>query len=80
MLTKAAGPRPGRLCTIRPGLADLWQLHYAADSDPQHNVAENLIANVDEKSDGHSIEVKAYPDGKFSVTNSRNGFSKKYPQ
>jgi len=63
-----------------PGLQDLWQLHYAADSDPQHNVAESLIANPDEKRDGNFIEVKAKPDGKFSVTNSRNGYSRKYPQ
>lgn len=61
-----------------PGLADLWQLHYAIDSDKEHNVAEDLIANIDEKSDGHYLEVEAESDGKFSVTNSRNGLEKKY--
>jgi competence protein ComEC len=61
-----------------PDLADLWQLHYAMDSDTQHNAPESMIANVDEKSDGHYIEVEAGSDGKFSVTNSRNGLEKNY--
>jgi beta-lactamase superfamily II metal-dependent hydrolase len=61
-----------------PDLADLWQLHYAMDSDKQHNAVENLIANTDEKSDGHYIEAIAGPDGKFSITNSRNGLKKDY--
>ena len=61
-----------------PDLRDLWQLHYAVDSDHQHNAPEDLIANIDEKSDGHYIEVRAGSDGKFSVTNSRNGLEKKY--
>jgi competence protein ComEC len=61
-----------------PDLADLWQLHYAMDSDMQHNAPESFIANVDEKSDGHYIEVEAGVDGKFSVMNSRNGFQKDY--
>jgi competence protein ComEC len=77
---KGGRPEAWQIVHDSPGLADLWQLHYAADSDSKHNVPESLIANVDEKSDGHSIEVKARPDGKFSVSNSRNGYSKKYSQ
>ncbi|MGA8152065.1 MAG: MBL fold metallo-hydrolase [Terriglobales bacterium] len=77
---KGGRPEAWQVVEESPGLEDLWQLHYAADSDPKHNVAESFIANLDEKSDGHSIEVKAKPDGKFSVTNSRNGYTKKYPR
>jgi competence protein ComEC len=77
---KGGRPEAWQIVHDSPGLADFWQLHYAADSDPQHNVAEGFIANLDEKSDGHSLEVKAKPDGKFSVTNWRSRFSKKYPQ
>ena len=77
---KGGNPDAWQIVHDSPGLADLWQLHYAADSDPRHNVAESNIANLDEKSDGHSFEVKAKPDGRFSVTNSRNGYSKNYPQ
>jgi competence protein ComEC len=61
-----------------PDIADLWQLHYAMDSDQQHNAPEALIANVDEKSDGHDIEVEAGSDGRFTTTNSRNGQEKTY--
>ena len=77
---KGGNPDAWQIVHNSPGLADLWQLHYAADSDPKHNVPESFIANLDDKSDGHSIEVKAKADGKFSVTNSRNGYSKNYPQ
>jgi competence protein ComEC len=61
-----------------PDLADVWQLHYAMDSDRAHNVPEDRIANINEGPDGHFIEVRAEPGGKFSVTNSRNGLEKKY--
>jgi competence protein ComEC len=77
---KGGRPESWQVVHDSPGLEDLWQLHYAADSDAQHNAAEGFIANLNEKSDGSFIEVKAKPDGKFSVTNSRNGLSKKYPQ
>jgi len=74
------GGKPGSWQTIHdsPNLADLWQLHYAEDSDTQHNAAENLIANIDAASDGHYIKVEASADGDFTVTNSRDGFRKKY--
>jgi competence protein ComEC len=61
-----------------PGLADMWQLHYAVDGGKDHNVADDLIANVDQKSDGHSIKVEAEPDGSFTVVNSRDRLSRKY--
>ena len=61
-----------------PGLQDLWQLHYAVAAGPKHNMATDLIANIDEKSDGHWIKVSALPDGTFTVLNSRNNFEKTY--
>jgi competence protein ComEC len=61
-----------------PDIAALWQLHYAVDSDKLHNVPDDFIANIEEKSDGHDIEVRANSDGTFSLTNSRNGFEKTY--
>ena len=59
------------------GLEDLWQLHYAADSDKAHNSRDNLIANTGD-ADGNYIKVVAHQDGSFDVTNSRNNFSKDY--
>jgi len=75
---KGGSPEAWQIIHDSPDLGDLWQLHYAMDSDNQYNVPRNLIANVDEKSDGYSIEVRAGSDGKFSVTNSRNGIQKQY--
>jgi hypothetical protein len=75
---KGGNPEAWQIIHDSPDLADLWQLHYAIDSDQAHNAAQSSIANVDERSDGHCIEVEAGSDGKFSVTNSRNGLEKKY--
>ena len=63
-----------------PGLEDLWQLHYALDSDKEHNVPEMFIANPDENCEGKYIKVTAEQDGSFTVSNSRNGYKKTYPK
>jgi competence protein ComEC len=63
-----------------PGLEDLWQLHYALDSDKEHNVAETFIANLTETCEGNYIKVTADLDGSFTVFNSRNGFKRTYPK
>jgi beta-lactamase superfamily II metal-dependent hydrolase len=60
-----------------PGLLDLWQLHYAVAGGPDHNAPEQLIANVDEAT-GYGIKVSADRDGSFTVTNARNGQTKRY--
>jgi len=61
-----------------PGLQDLWQLHYALDSDKAHNVPEMFIANLDEKCEGKYIKVTAERNGTFTVLNSRNDYKKTY--
>ncbi len=61
-----------------PGLQDLWQLHYALDSDKAHNVPEMFIANLDENCEGKFIKVTAEPNGTFTVLNSRNNYKKTY--
>ena len=61
-----------------PGLENLWQLHYALDSDEEHNVAEMFIANPAENCEGKYIKVTAEPDGTFTVLNSRNDYKKVY--
>jgi competence protein ComEC len=60
-----------------PGLADLWQLHYAVDAGNNNNSPEQFIANPDETT-AYFIKVTARPDGSFSVTNARNGYHKEY--
>jgi beta-lactamase superfamily II metal-dependent hydrolase len=62
-----------------PGLLDLWQLHLATRNDAAHNAADRFIANTAaEKCAGQWIKIVARQDGTFTVTNSRNNFTKTY--
>jgi len=70
-----------------PGLEDLWQLHYGVEAGPR-NSAEQFLANlgtagtkesgVPDEMPANYIKLSARPDGGFTLTNSRNGFSKEY--
>ncbi len=75
---KGASPAAWQIVHDSPGLEDLWQLHYAEESDRDHNVAENRIANVKENCEGKYIKATAEMDGTFTVTNGRNGEQKTY--
>jgi competence protein ComEC len=64
-----------------PGLEGIWQGHLSlTDKDPGHNTAPDMIANFEETADCKGNEITAWvgADGKFTVTNGRNGFSKNY--
>jgi len=76
---KGGSPESWQVIHDQPGLQGFWQLHYADDAGADHNVADDLIANTSDSSDGHFIEVHAYPDGTFEVTNSRNHRVQQYP-
>lgn len=57
----------------------LWQLHYAADSPPGHNVSNDFIANPDENHDaGFAIKALANADGTFVVVNTRDHIRREY--
>src|SRR5258708_2336883 len=79
------GPRKGgskeawEIIHSSPGLEDLWQLHYAMDSDKEHNVPEMFIANPAEQCEGKYIKVTADLDGTFTVMDFKNGYQKKNP-
>lgn len=75
---KGSSPAAWQIVHDSPGLEDLWQLHYAAESDKDHNVAEDRIANVKENCEGKYIKVTAEADGAFTVTNARTGVTKTY--
>ncbi len=49
-------------------------------SDAAHNTSEELTANLVAADDceGHWIKASVQPDGSYTITNSRNGFSKTY--
>jgi len=64
-----------------PGVEGIWQQHLSLiDKDRNHNTAEDMIANFEETAEckGNWISASVAPDGKFTVTNGRNGFSKSY--
>ena len=75
---KGGSPAAWQIVHDSPGLEDLWQLHYAAESDRDHNIAEERIANVKENCEGKGIKVSAEADGAFTVTNGRTGVQKAY--
>src|SRR6516162_9834103 len=56
---KGASPAAWKVVHESPGLEDLWQLHYAAESDKDHNVDPDHLANVKENCEGKYIKVTA---------------------
>jgi len=74
---KGGSPQAWQTVHETPGVEDLWQLHYAMDSDKAHNSAENLIANVND-SEANYFKLVAQADGSFTIQNSRNNFEKSY--
>ncbi len=77
------GPRKGgesqvlEIVRSSPGLEDLWQLHYSATGE-EKNAPADFIANLEEKCEAKGIKISVRRDGEFTVTNSRNDFSKTY--
>ena len=63
------------------GIEGIWQGHLSLlDKDPAHNTAEDMIANLEDTPEckGATIRAVVGRDGKFTVSNNRNGFSKTY--
>mgnify|MGYP006282152905 FL=1 len=64
-----------------PALEGIWQVHLALlDRDPAHNTVEDMIANFEDSADckGNVIKASVAADGRYTVTNGRNGFSRTY--
>jgi beta-lactamase superfamily II metal-dependent hydrolase len=80
------GPRkggpPSVFETLRqsPGLEDIWQGHLALGAPKEVNTDEKMIANMEPTAEckGNLIQLSVAPDGKYTITNLRNGFSKTY--
>jgi competence protein ComEC len=75
---KGSSPAAWQVVHDAPGLEDLWQLHYAEESDKLHNVDADHIANVKEHCEGAFLKVSAESDGSYTLTNSRTGVTKSY--
>jgi competence protein ComEC len=80
------GPKKGgntegwKSVSASPGIEDVWQIHYSIANGKEANSDDREIANADEGAGdmGMYIKASALPDGSFTVTNARGGFSKTY--
>jgi hypothetical protein len=64
-----------------PGIEGIWQGHLSLlDKDSSHNTSPDMVANLEETAECQSnlITASVAADGKFTLTNGRNGFSKTY--
>jgi competence protein ComEC len=63
-----------------PDFEDLWQMHFAVKADQGIQSDEKMIANLEpsEECKGNWIRVTVKSNGNYTVTNSRNNFSKSY--
>jgi beta-lactamase superfamily II metal-dependent hydrolase len=78
------GPRKGASAEVfqtvesSPGLEDYWQTHYLIAGGEKANVAPDYIANVQGSPDGKWLKVSVERNGTFTITNTRNNFTKTY--
>ena len=80
------GPRKGGPASVfeilrkSPGLEDIWQGHLALGTPTEVNTDEKMIANLEPSAQckGNLLKLSVAPDGQYTMTNMRNGFSKTY--
>ena len=77
---KGAGAVAVETILRSPGLEDLWSLHRALENDEAHNAQERLTANLGRSDNcaAHWIRARVDAAGTYTLTNSRNGYSKTY--
>jgi competence protein ComEC len=80
------GPRKGGVPAVfetlrkSPGMEDIWQGHLALATTKEINTDEKMIANMEPTAEckGNLLKLSVEPNGKYTMTNLRNGFSKSY--
>jgi len=80
------GPRKGGPASVfetlhkSPGLEDIWQGHLALAIPKEVNGDERMIANLELTAEckGNLLKASVASDGKYTMTNERNGFNKTY--
>lgn len=75
---KGGVPSAWQIIHSSPGLEDIWQVHFAVAGGKTTNVPDSMIANLDENCEGKYLHMTVQQDGAYTVTNSRNKFSKTY--
>ena len=78
MAPQGGDPPSWPLLRATPGLEDIWQDHYSVTGTKGTNPPDDFIANLEPTDGGRLIKVSAKSNGTFTVTNTRNGFSKTY--
>jgi beta-lactamase superfamily II metal-dependent hydrolase len=76
--TKGADPQTWPILRATAGLEDIWQVHYSVNGTKATNPPEDFIANLEPVDEYKSIKLSAESNGTFTVTNTRNGFSRTY--
>ena len=75
---KGADAQTWPILRAAPGIQDIWQVHQSLNAGKDANPPEDFIANI-EPTDGFKwIKISASTDGTFTITNTRNGFTKRY--
>ena len=80
------GPRKGGPAAVfetlrkSPGLEDIWQGHLALGTPKDVNSDEKMIGNLGPSAEctGNLLKLSVAPDGKYTMTNPRSGYSKTY--
>jgi len=77
---KGGPPSTFEILRKSPGLEDIWQGHLALGTPKEINTKEEMIANLEptETCAGNWLKVSVAANGKYTVTNGRNGFRKSY--
>ena len=76
---KGADPSTWPVLRATAGLEDVWQVHYSATGTKDSNPPPDFIANPEQLTDEFAmIKIVVQNDGRYSVTNTRNGFTKSY--
>jgi hypothetical protein len=81
-IRKGAAPSVMKTVLSSPRMETLWMLHASQTSGKEYPPPDQVVANTqpEEHNDGPAywIKVVAQPNGSFTVTNSRNNFSRTY--
>jgi competence protein ComEC len=76
---KGADPTTWPILRAAPGLQDIWQVHYSEAGTSETNPPPDFIANLQGAADAHQlIKLSVLPDGTYTITNTRNGFTRTY--
>ena len=75
---KGGDPQSWPILRATAGLEDIWQVHYSANGTKDTNPPDEFIANLEPTDEYKLIKLSVESNGTFTVTNTRNGFSKTY--